>query len=102
MSRAHGFAEYRCVQQRHRYLRPKPGADFSPPVAVSDELLDYCETRGGFTLLAYSPLLEEAYAREGRPIPKHYSGSDTDARLAALGRVAPEAGRRRSRWCSPG
>jgi hypothetical protein len=100
VSRANGFAEYRCVQQRHTYLRPKPSVDFSPPVTVSDELLDYCETRGGFTLLAYSPLLEEAYAREDWPVQEHYSGPDTDVRLAALGRVAREAreaGRRRAR-----
>ncbi len=102
VSHANRFAEYRCVQQRLTYLRPKPSVDFSTPVSISNELLDYCETRGDFTLLAYSPLLEEAYTREGRPIPKHYSGPDTDTRLAALGRVAPEAGRRRSRWCSPG
>jgi hypothetical protein len=102
VSHANSFAEYRCVQQRRTYLRPKPSVDFSPPVAVSDELLDYCETRGDFTLLTSSPLLEEAYASEDRPIPEHYSGPDTDARLAALGRVAREAGRRRTRWCSPG
>jgi hypothetical protein len=102
VSHANRFAEYRCVQQRLTYLRPKPSVDFSTPVSISNELLDYCETRGDFTLLAYSPLLEEAYAREGRPIPKHYSGPDTDARLAALERVAPEAGRRRSSGCSPG
>jgi hypothetical protein len=57
VSRANGFAEYRWVQQRRTYLRLKPSVDFSPPVAVSDELLDYCETRGDFTLLACSPTL---------------------------------------------
>lgn len=88
VSLANGFAEYRCVQQRHSYLRPKPGADFSPQVAVDDELLDYLEARGDFPLLAYSPLLEGAYTREDRPIPENYSGPDTDARLEALGRVA--------------
>jgi hypothetical protein len=102
VSHANGFAAYRCVQQRRTYLRPKPSVDFSPPVSISDELLNHCETRGGFTLLASSPLFEVAYAREGRPIPKHYSGPDTDARLAALERVVPEAGRRRSSGCSPG
>jgi hypothetical protein len=100
VSHANDFAENRCVQRR-TYLRPNPSVDFSPPVSISDELLNYCETRGDLTLLASSPLFEEAYAREGQPIPKHYSGPDTDARLAALGRVAPEAGRRSS-GCSPG
>ena len=93
VSRINGFTEYRCVQQRRSYLRPKPGADFSPQVAASDELLDYCETRGDLPLLAYSPLLEGSYTREDRPIPENYSGPDTDARLEALGRVAREVGK---------
>jgi aryl-alcohol dehydrogenase-like predicted oxidoreductase len=30
LARAPGLATYCCVQQRHSYLRPKPGADLSP------------------------------------------------------------------------
>jgi hypothetical protein len=60
VSHANGFAEYRCVQQRRTYLQSKPSVDFSPPVSISDELLDYYEPRVAFTLLAFSPLLEGA------------------------------------------
>ena len=88
-SRNHGWAEYVCVQQRHTYLRPKPGASFSPQVAANGDLLDYCRSRG-ITLLAYSPLLNGAYTRPDRPVPAQYLGLDTDARLAALRAIAQE------------
>jgi aryl-alcohol dehydrogenase-like predicted oxidoreductase len=89
VSRNHGWAEYVCVQQRHTYLRPRPGASFSPQVAANTDLFDYCRMRG-VTLLAYSPLLNGAYTRPDRPIPAQYAGPDTDARLAALRAVARE------------
>jgi aryl-alcohol dehydrogenase-like predicted oxidoreductase len=90
-SRARGWAEYACVQQRHTYLRPKPGASFSPQVAANADLLDWRAARG-VALLAYSPLLNGAYTRPDRPVPAQYAGPDTDARLAALKAVAAEAG----------
>lgn len=89
VSRTHGWPEYVCVQQRHTYLRPRPGASFSPQMAANTDLFDYCRTRG-VTLLAYSPLLNGAYTRPDRPIPAQYAGPDTDARLAALRAVARE------------
>ena len=30
VSRHHGWAQYSVVEQRHTYLRPRPGADFGP------------------------------------------------------------------------
>jgi aryl-alcohol dehydrogenase-like predicted oxidoreductase len=90
-SLARGWAEYACVQQRHTYLRPKPGASFSPQMAANADLADWCAARGA-TLLAYSPLLNGAYTRPDRPVPAQYAGPDTDARLAALKAVAAEAG----------
>lgn len=87
VSQTHGWAQYCCVQQRYTYLRPKPGATFSPQVAVNNDLLDWCRARGA-TLLAYSPLLGGAYTRPDRPIPSQYVGPDTDARLMALREVA--------------
>lgn len=89
VSRAHGWAEYCCVQQRFSYLRPKPGASFDPQIAANDDLLDYCASEG-VTLLAYSPLLNGAYTRTDRPLPAQYLGPDSDARLAALRAVADE------------
>jgi aryl-alcohol dehydrogenase-like predicted oxidoreductase len=91
VSQANGWAEYCCVQQRHTYARPKPGASFDPQISSNDDLLDYCRSRP-LTLLAYSPLLGGAYTRPDRPMPEQYAGPDADARLAVLIQVAQEVG----------
>jgi aryl-alcohol dehydrogenase-like predicted oxidoreductase len=86
-----GAARYCCVQQRHSYLRPRPGAEFEGQLPSSDELLDYCATeRVG--LLAYAALLTGAYTRDDRPVPENYATDDADARLRTLREVAGETG----------
>jgi len=91
VSRTHGWAEFRCIQQRYSYIRPKPGATFYPQIAANEDFPDYCRARG-MTLLAYSPLLNGAYTRPDRSFPDQYLSPDTDARLVALKAVAEEAG----------
>jgi aryl-alcohol dehydrogenase-like predicted oxidoreductase len=91
LSQANGWPEYGCIQQRHTYLRPRPGASFGAQVAANDDLQDYCRRRG-LTLLAYSPLLAGAYTRPERPLPDAYTGPDAEARLNALIEVAGETG----------
>jgi aryl-alcohol dehydrogenase-like predicted oxidoreductase len=90
-----GVAPYCAVQQRHSYLRPRPGSTVSPnagaDLAVDDELLDLCASEG-VGLLAYSPLLGGAFTRADRPLPAAYRGPDADARLAALHTIAREIG----------
>lgn len=86
-----GAGRYCCVQQRHSYLRPRPGADFEGQLPSSDELLDYCAAEG-VGLLAYAALLGGAYTRADRPVPAGYAGPEADARLAALRAVAEETG----------
>ena len=90
-SRQNGWPEYVCIQQRHTYLRPKPGATFDPQIAVNDDLLDYCRNQP-LTLLAYSSLLSGAYTRSERAFDQGYLGPDSDARLDALNEVAAETG----------
>jgi aryl-alcohol dehydrogenase-like predicted oxidoreductase len=92
LSRAHGWAEYCCAQQRYTYLRPAPGASFDPQLPVDDELLDYCNVHAAdFLLLGYSSTLGGAYAgRADRQVPWQYAGPDSTARLAALRSVAAE------------
>ena len=90
ISRNHGWAEYCCVQQRHTYLQPRPGASFGAQVSSNDDLLDYCSANSGFRLLAYSPLLAGAYSRSDKPLPAQYVGAETNARLAVLAEVATE------------
>ena len=87
VSAANGWPDYCCVQQRHTYLRPKPGASFDPQLAINEDLLDYCRSTG-LTPLAYSSLLSGAYTRSDRTIGEQHLGPDADARLAALREVA--------------
>jgi aryl-alcohol dehydrogenase-like predicted oxidoreductase len=91
VSRTNGWPEFCCIQQRHSYLRPKPGASFAPQLAANEDLLDLCHV-GGITMLAYSVLLSGAYTRAERLIPEGYVGPDSDARMAALRAVTKETG----------
>jgi aryl-alcohol dehydrogenase-like predicted oxidoreductase len=92
ISDALALPRYCCIQQRHTYLRPRPGTDFGVQLVADEGLLDYCDANPEVSLLAYSPLLSGSYARPGRPLPEQYLGADTDARLDALRRVATETG----------
>jgi aryl-alcohol dehydrogenase-like predicted oxidoreductase len=92
LSRERGWLAYCCVQQRHTYLRPAPGASFGNQLAADDSLLDYCRENPDLRLLSYSPLLAGAYTRTDKPVPFQYRGPDTDARLEALRAVAAEVG----------
>ena len=91
LSKQNGWPDYVCLQQRHTYLRPKPGADFGPQLSLTDEIVDYCRANQ-VTILAYSSLLSGAYTRSDRPVPEQYRGPDADARLAALREIAAAHG----------
>jgi aryl-alcohol dehydrogenase-like predicted oxidoreductase len=97
ISDVRGLPRYCCIQQRHSYVRPRPGADLGTQLAADDELLDYCSANPEVALLAYSPLLSGAYTVPERAIPAQYPGPDTDAaRRPAGGRT------RRPRERQPG
>jgi aryl-alcohol dehydrogenase-like predicted oxidoreductase len=85
----YGWPRFACVEQRYTYLRPVPGADFSPQRLIDDNLSRYCQSRG-LTMLPYTPLLRGAYVRSDKVIPRSYQGPDTGARLRALHQVAQE------------
>ena len=87
-----GLPRYCCIQQRHSYLRPRPGTTFGRQLVADDGLLDYCRENPEVALLAYSPLLSGAFTVPGREFPEQYAGPDTDARLAALHAVAAATG----------
>lgn len=91
LSKQNGWPDYVCLQQRHTYLRPKPGASFDPQLSLTDELVDYCRANQ-VTILAYSSLLSGAYTRVDRPVPDQYRGPDADARLAVLREIAAAHG----------
>jgi aryl-alcohol dehydrogenase-like predicted oxidoreductase len=90
-SRANGWAEYCCIQQRYSYLRPMPGKRFDPQLAITDDLLECCKDND-VTVLAYSVLLNGALTHPDRELPEQYRGPDTDARLKVLREVAGETG----------
>jgi aryl-alcohol dehydrogenase-like predicted oxidoreductase len=87
-----GVPGYRVVQQRHSFLRPKPGASFPNQEAADDELLDYVEAQPDLSLMAYSVLQEGAFVREDRPVAPQYQSWQNEARIRELGDVAAQAG----------
>jgi len=91
LSRSNGWASFCGVQNRFTYLRPKAGAVL-PQVCIDEELQDYAARTGEVTLLAYSPLLGGAYAREEAAIPGEYATSDSRVRWKALSDVARDRG----------
>jgi aryl-alcohol dehydrogenase-like predicted oxidoreductase len=86
-----GWARHAVVQQRFTYLRPKVNADFFHQTSTNDDLLEYC-SRHQLPLVAYSPLLSGAYARDDRPLPEQYQHEDSKVRLEALKSVSVETG----------
>ena len=91
LSEAKSWANFCCVQQRHTYLRVKPGGNTAPQVTSNEDLFDFSRVRQ-FPIVAYSVLLGGAYTQPDRSIPESYAGADTDARLAMLKTIAAETG----------
>lgn len=91
VAKAHGWAPYCAVEQRHTYLLPRHGADFGPQIVINEDMKDYCRARG-VTLVGYSVLLQGAYTRADRPIPAQYAGPEACERIGALRSVAEEIG----------
>jgi aryl-alcohol dehydrogenase-like predicted oxidoreductase len=83
---------FNCAQQRHTYLRPRPGAEFGANPHISDELLDYAREEPDLTVLGYSVLLSGAYTRADRPLPEQYDHEGSRRQLKALAEVADELG----------
>ncbi|WP_413812476.1 aldo/keto reductase [Streptomyces sp. OE57] len=92
IARTAGLPGFTCVQQRHTYLRPRPGAEFGVNPHISDELLDYAREEPNLTVLSYSVLLSGAYTRPDRPLPEQYDHEGSRRRLAVLADVANELG----------
>ncbi len=88
LSEIYSLIEYCCVQQKFTYLHPDVRANFAPQVAVTDDLLDYCNSNS-ITLLAYSPLIGGAYMIDNRSaVPPPYQTSHLDKQFGVLKEVA--------------
>jgi aryl-alcohol dehydrogenase-like predicted oxidoreductase len=96
IAKATGLPGFSCVQQRHTYLGPRPGAEFGANPHISDELLDYAREEPDLTVLGYSVLLSGAYTRPDRPLPEQYDHADSRRRLEVLADVANELGATRN------
>ncbi|MEA5358807.1 aldo/keto reductase [Amycolatopsis sp., V23-08] len=90
---AHGWSPPVAVQVQHSYLRPT-GADV--PSIAGGELLDWLAAHPDVSLAAYSALLrgiyDDAAYRESTPVWRAYAGPDSEARLAAVAKVASSSG----------
>jgi aryl-alcohol dehydrogenase-like predicted oxidoreductase len=94
---AAGLPGYEVLQYQHSLLRPRtdvPDALFPEGSlgGTTPDLLSYLRAEPGLTLVAYSPLLGGAYARDDKPLPSDYDHPGTPARLAVLRDVAKETG----------
>jgi aryl-alcohol dehydrogenase-like predicted oxidoreductase len=89
ISETSGLAAFCCIQQRHTYLRVRPGASFGAQVVANEDLLDFCRSRN-VTPLAYGALLGGAYSRDDRPLPDQFASPDNERRLQTLRAVADE------------
>ncbi|HWO66936.1 MAG TPA: aldo/keto reductase [Umezawaea sp.] len=90
----YGWTAPVAVQQQHSYLRPAPRTD---RVGIAGpELLDYLTAHDDLSLVAYSPILQGIYddpdRRATHGMWTAYSGTDSEARLAAVGKVAADLG----------
>jgi aryl-alcohol dehydrogenase-like predicted oxidoreductase len=65
-----GWPRLAALEFRYSYLRPVSGADFGDQIAVTDQLLDYARTKR-VTVVAYSTLLNGAYTRTDRELPRN-------------------------------
>ncbi|KAF4408184.1 aldo/keto reductase [Streptomyces lycii] len=83
---------YQCVQQRHTYLRPAPGAGFGVQRHTDAALLDYAAGEPDLTLLGYSVLVHGAYTRDDRELLPQYAHRGAERRLRVLREVAGELG----------
>ncbi|MDQ2711651.1 MAG: aldo/keto reductase [Acidobacteriota bacterium] len=92
ISRRNGWDGYSVVEQKYTYLRPRHGADFGPQIFISQELKDYAQSHQ-VALIGYSVLLQGAYTRSDRELPRQFAGPDSDERLAVLQEIAREVGR---------
>lgn len=91
ISQVNGGAAFCCVQQRHTYLRLRPGASVAPQTMTNDDLSDYCKNTG-MTLLPYTALEGGSYTRADHPFPKQFAMPDNDRRLETLRAIAQESG----------
>ncbi len=98
LAAAAGSARADVLQYHHTYLRMRtdiPDPRYSPDGeigAADGSVLSYLRAEPDMTLVAYTPLLNGAYARPDREPGRGYDHPGTHARLKVLDQVARETG----------
>ncbi len=84
-----------AIQHRYSYLQPRPGTRPENQANrfghLTPEMMTLAATEG-WSIWAYTTLLQGAYDRADRPFTPAYEHLGNDARLAALNQVASETG----------
>ncbi|MEU1117595.1 MULTISPECIES: aldo/keto reductase [unclassified Streptomyces] len=91
LAKRQNLPAFTALQQRHTYLTPAPDADFDYQVALDEPTLAYAATQPDLTVLAYSALLNGAYAGS-KPVPVEYLHDGTEPALRVLAKIAAETG----------
>lgn len=78
------FVFFSAVQQRYSYLNPLIEADFSPQVAMNQDMDSYLHYYKDLTLVAYSPLLEGQYSSLDRVLDPKYQTDSNREKLVSL------------------
>lgn len=86
-----GWPPYRCLQQRHSYLRSSPWTSFGLQLTTTPEVLAYC-SHANMTILAYSPLLGGLYDKPAMPLPAQYDNDADRRRLTVIRETAAALG----------
>lgn len=95
IAEANGWPQPAALQQEHSYLRRRGGLRHNS--IVDGEQFDYLENYPDLQLVAYSPVTKGMYSDKRRrtedyPYIGAYRGPDSEARLAAVDRVAAQSG----------
>lgn len=91
VSRQNGWAEFVCVQQKHTYLHRDLWQDYELWPPADQHVLDQCRSKG-LGVVAYSPLIRGAYAREDRPLGAEFRTTHKERQLEAVMSLAEEQG----------
>ncbi|MEU8752863.1 aldo/keto reductase [Streptomyces chartreusis] len=96
LAAAAGLPGYEVLQYAHSYLRPRTDVPegLFPDGSLGHagpELLSHLRAESDLTLVAYSPLLQGAYAHPDR-LPADFDHPGTPSRLTVLREVAQETG----------
>lgn len=89
VAKSQGWEGFTCIQQMHTYLEPFMRSDFGNQLLLTPELQKFC-VKKNLGIMAYSPLLGGAYARNDRAFPIQYQNELTKIKLTLLNEVANE------------